>query len=93
MITSAFTTNSDFASSEINVVKNKSEKSVKIMNAIKVNAEDVTQKNANISSSTKDVNCQNPNLTTTQPQPKLNLVGFDTMITLHKPHHHPPQEL
>ena len=32
--------------------------------------------------------CQNPNLTTTQPQSNLNLVGFDTIITLH--HHHPP---
>ena len=29
--------------------------------------------------------CQNPNLTTTQPQPNLNLVGFDTIITLHPP--------
>ena len=28
---------------------------------------------------------QNPNLTTTQPQPNLNLVGFDTIITLHHP--------
>ena len=32
--------------------------------------------------------CQNPNLTTTQPQPNLNLVGFDMIITLHTPHHH-----
>ena len=31
--------------------------------------------------------CQNPNLTTTQLQPNLNLVGVDTIITLH---HHPP---
>ena len=31
--------------------------------------------------------CQNPNLTTTQPQPNLNLVGFDTIITLHHPTH------
>ena len=30
--------------------------------------------------------CQNPNLTTTQLQPNLNLVGFDTIITLHTPH-------
>ena len=39
------------------------------------------------------INCQNPNLTTTQPN--LNLVGFDTIITLHPPTHHhpPPQEL
>ena len=38
--------------------------------------------------------CQNPNLTTTQPQPNLNLVGFDTIITLHHPPPHPtPQEL
>ena len=29
--------------------------------------------------------CQNPNLTTTQPKPNLNLVGFDTIITLHPP--------
>ena len=35
-------------------------------------------------------NCQNPNLTTTQPQPNLNLVGFDTIITFHT---HPPPEL
>ena len=28
-------------------------------------------------------NGQNPNLTTTQPQPNLNLVGFDMIITLH----------
>ena len=34
--------------------------------------------------------CQNPNLTTTQPQPNLNLVGFETIITLHTPYHHPP---
>ena len=32
--------------------------------------------------------CQNPNLTTTQPKPNLNLVGFDKIITLHTPHHH-----
>ena len=32
--------------------------------------------------------CQNPNLTTTQPQPNLNLVGFETIITLHTPTHH-----
>ena len=32
--------------------------------------------------------CQNPNLTTTQPQPNLNLVGFDMIITLHHPTHH-----
>ena len=43
-------------------------------------------------------NCQNPNLTTTQPQPNLYLVGFDTIITLHTPHpthppHPTPQEL
>ena len=31
--------------------------------------------------------CQNPNLTTTQPQHNLNLVGFDTNITFHT---HPP---
>ena len=31
--------------------------------------------------------CQNPNLTTTQPKPNLNLVGFDTIITLHHPTH------
>ena len=37
--------------------------------------------------------CQNPNLTTTQPQPNLNLVGFDMIITLHTHHHHHPQEL
>ena len=30
---------------------------------------------------------QNPNLTTTQPKPNLNMVGFDTIITLHN--HHP----
>ena len=36
--------------------------------------------------------CQNPNLTTTQPKPNLNLVGYDTIITLHPPPH-PPQEL
>ena len=30
-------------------------------------------------------NCQNLNLTTTQPQPNLNLVGFDMIITLHPP--------
>ena len=30
-----------------------------------------------------DCYCQNPNLTTTQPQPNLNLVGFDTIITFH----------
>ena len=35
------------------------------------------------------VYCQNPNLTTTQTQPKLNLVGFDTIITLHPPLPHP----
>ena len=35
---------------------------------------------------TLEPNCQNPNLTTTQPQPNLNLVGFDTIITLHTPH-------
>ena len=29
--------------------------------------------------------CQNPNLTTTQPKPNLNLVGFDMIITLHHP--------
>ena len=34
--------------------------------------------------------CQNPNLTTNQPQPNLNLVGFDTIITLHTPHPPPP---
>ena len=32
--------------------------------------------------------CQNPNLTTTQPQPNLNLVGFDMIITLHHPTPH-----
>ena len=39
--------------------------------------------------------CQNPNLTITQPQPNLNLLGFDTIITLHTPHPQPtpPQEL
>ena len=39
--------------------------------------------------------CQNPNLTTTQPQANLNLVGFDTIIILHTPPTHPPphQEL
>ena len=31
------------------------------------------------------LSCQNPNLTTTQPQPNLNLVGFDTIITLPPP--------
>ena len=31
--------------------------------------------------------CQNPNLTTTQPQPNLNLVGFDMIITSHTPNH------
>ena len=38
-------------------------------------------------------NCQTPTLTTTQPN--LNLVGFNTIITLHPPTHHhpPPQEL
>ena len=35
--------------------------------------------------STPKFNCQNPNLTTTQPQPNLNLVGFDMNITLHTP--------
>ena len=35
------------------------------------------------------VSLQNPKLTTTQPQPNHNLVGFDTIITLH----HPLQEL
>ena len=30
--------------------------------------------------------CQNPNLTTSQPQPNLNLLGFDTIIPLHTPH-------
>ena len=34
--------------------------------------------------------CQNPNLTTTQPQPNLNPVGFDTIITLHPPPPPPP---
>ena len=34
--------------------------------------------------------CQNPNLTTTQPQPNLNLVGFDMIITLHTTPHPPP---
>ena len=34
-------------------------------------------------------NCQNPNLTTSQPKPNLNLVGFDTIITLHHPTTHP----
>ena len=29
--------------------------------------------------------CQNPNLNTTQLRPNLNLVGFDTIITLHPP--------
>ena len=29
--------------------------------------------------------CWNPNITTTQPY--LNLVGFDTIITLHTPPH------
>ena len=41
---------------EINVVKNIPKKSVKIMNGIKVNAEEVIQKNANTSSYSKDVN-------------------------------------
>ena len=36
-----------------------------------------------------DLNYQNPNLTTTQLQPNLNLVGFDTIITLHTPSPHP----
>merc|ERR1712240_217511 len=34
--------------------------------------------------------CQNPNLTPTQPQLNLNLVGFDTIITLHHPPHPTP---
>ena len=33
----------------------------------------------------KSWNFQNPNLTTTQPKPNLNLVGFDMIITLHHP--------
>ena len=33
--------------------------------------------------------CQNPNLIITQPQPNLNPVGFDMLITVH----YPPQEL
>ena len=36
--------------------------------------------------------CQNPNLTTTQPKPNLNLVGFDMIITLHHHHHHPTHQ-
>ena len=52
----AYITSSDFASTETNAEKNMFEKYVKIVNVIKVTAEDVTQKNANISSSTKDVN-------------------------------------
>ena len=52
----AYIASSDFASTETNAEKNMFEKYVKIVNVIKVTAEDVTQKNANISSSTKDVN-------------------------------------
>ena len=33
-------------------------------------------------------NCQNPNLTSTQPN--LNLVGFDTIIAVHTTHPTPP---
>ena len=43
----------------------------------------------NVVSKLADMNqknfCQNPNLTTTQPQPNFNLVGFDMIITLHTP--------
>ena len=38
-------------------------------------------------------NCQNPNLTKTQPQPNLNLVGFDMIIAVHTTTHLPHQEL
>ena len=37
--------------------------------------------------------CQNPNLTTTQPQPNLNLVGFDMIIAVHTTTTPPPVTL